>query len=149
VKYYFGDAYHVESLDFAYVTMFSLLAGAIYYQVNLQGLALYPSRRFVNTNILKKLILIYGKHITPSQKVYLESDRRYMHVSVKVISQGKLHDCTDHFALLSSFQNDRSELMHILRLGASPKQLQRSILTGESDRKWTKPDNDPRSAALV
>jgi hypothetical protein len=85
VKYYFGDAYHIESLDFAYVTVFSLLAGAVYYQINLQCLAMYPSHLLINKNILKRLIAIYGKRITPSQKTYLTSNQRYLHVFYRLI----------------------------------------------------------------
>jgi len=80
VKYYFGDTYHIESLDFAFVTVFSLLAGAIYYQINLQYLAIQPSRYFISDNILNRLIAIYGKAVTPSQKEFLKKDRKYMHV---------------------------------------------------------------------
>ena len=85
MKYYFGDTYHVESLDFAYVTIFSLLAGAIYYQVNLQGLVIYPSRHFVNANILNKLISIYGKDLTAQQEAHLKSDQRYMHIFYRLV----------------------------------------------------------------
>jgi hypothetical protein len=79
VKYYFGDTYHIESLDFAYVTVFSLLAGAVYYQINLR-LAIRPSLYFIQRNILNRLIAIYGKAVTPSQRSFLEKDRKFMQV---------------------------------------------------------------------
>lgn len=80
VKYYFGDTYHIESLDFAYVTVFSLLAGAIYYQINLQYLAIKPSLYFIHKNILNRLIGIYSKPVCPSQRAFLKENERYMHV---------------------------------------------------------------------
>ncbi len=80
VKYYFGDSYHIESLDFAYVTVFSLLAGAIYYQIDLQYLIIQPSRYFIHKNILNRLIAIYGKTVGSSQKTFLEKNEKYRHV---------------------------------------------------------------------
>jgi hypothetical protein len=59
--------------------VFSLLAGAIYYQVNLR-LAIRPSLYFIQKNILTRLIAIYGKAVTPSQEAFLKKDRKYLHV---------------------------------------------------------------------
>lgn len=82
-RFYFGDSYDIASLDFAYVTVFSLLAGAIYYQVNVQSFMIRPSRRLIGKNILDKLLGIYGKPVDSSQKDFLKE--KYMYVFYRTV----------------------------------------------------------------
>ena len=84
-KFYIGSSYDIKSLDFAYVTVFSLLIGAIYDQFNLRYIVIKPSGYFIDKSIFNRLLSIYNKQINPSQKDYLKKDRKYMHVFYKLL----------------------------------------------------------------
>lgn len=82
-NFYFGEIYDVKSVDFAIVTVISILLGAIYYQINIQYFVIEFSRHRINKNIFDKLVKIYGKDLNESQKNFIET--KYMHVFYKII----------------------------------------------------------------
>lgn len=77
---YYSDLYKITSIDFSYLTLLSIIAGAIYYQLNLQHIITRPSHIFITKNIRTNLISISGLTLTPAQKKKVKEERKYMHV---------------------------------------------------------------------
>jgi hypothetical protein len=84
-KFYLGKLYDIGSLDFAYVTIFSLVIGALYYQLNIQLLVIQFSRYFIGRNLLNKLTAIYGKPTNSHQRNFLKKNNKYMHVFYRLV----------------------------------------------------------------
>lgn len=77
---YFTDLYKITTIDFSYLTLLSVIAGSIYYQLNLQHIVTRPSHFFITNNILNRLITISGLHLSLIQLGKIKKDRNYMHV---------------------------------------------------------------------
>lgn len=82
---YFSDIYKITSIDFSYLTLLSVITGAIYYQLNLQHIITSPSHVLITKNIRKKLISISAISLTDSQKKKVKKERKYMHVFYNLI----------------------------------------------------------------
>jgi hypothetical protein len=59
--------------------------GAIYDQFNFRYIVVKLSGYFIGESIFARLLSIYNKQITSSQKDYLKKDKRYMHVFYKLV----------------------------------------------------------------
>ena len=84
---YFSGLYEVKSIDFSYLTFFSVIIGSIYYQLNLQRLITRPSHYFITKNICKRLIMISGLSLTEIQKKKVKKERKYMHVFYNLLDK--------------------------------------------------------------
>jgi hypothetical protein len=82
---YLSSSYDIRSLDFAYVTVFSLLIGAMYDQFNFRYIVVRFSGYFIDKSIFDRLMGIYGSQICRPQKTYLKKDGKYMHVLYKLV----------------------------------------------------------------
>jgi len=85
INFFSKTSYDIKSLNFTYVTAFSILLGAIYDQTNLRYLIVKISGYYIDSAIFDALIKIYKKEINTSQEEVLKSNKKYMHVFYKVI----------------------------------------------------------------
>lgn len=77
---YFSDLYQVTTIDFSYLTLLSVIAGSIYYQLNFQHIVTRPSHFFITKNIRNKLIEISALQVSDAQRKKIKKERKYMHV---------------------------------------------------------------------
>lgn len=84
-KHYLGSVFDVKSLDMTYITMISLIIGAIYYQLNLRQYLVYPSLKLIDKKILESLKETYPDRLTAKQVEFLKEDDRFKTILYRLI----------------------------------------------------------------
>ena len=84
-KHYIGPIFDVKSLDMTYITMISLIIGAIYYQLNLRQYLINPSLKIIDWYILDNIKTAYPVELTAKQIEFLKEDGRFKTILYRLI----------------------------------------------------------------
>lgn len=83
-KTYIAGIYDIETIDFSYLVLLSVIAGGIYYYLGVNRILIRWSHRKIDNNILNGLISIYGT-VDANQKKRLMENNTSLNIFYNIV----------------------------------------------------------------